>query len=251
MTDRIFTRNTAAVLLLSISAAFFVCVSCGPGTAQIRRLQQLEEGVSNPTTIEELEEAVSKYQARVDDIITAEARVGSWYKILGTRYFDKKMYGKALENFQAAIEYYPVNQNLFCYVGMCAGYMSKAALDYSASGTNSMRENYLNLAESAYLRAIELEPRYVRALYGLSIIYVFEKNEPEKAIPYLELVNEIEKRNFSALIVLARAYYSVGESDKAVEIYDRIISEAKDEETLEAAKANKAIVLQEAYNGAG
>ncbi len=236
-----------SVLVMAVS---FVMISCGPSPSQIRRLQQLEEGVSNPTTIEELEEAIAKYQTRVEDIVSAETRIGSWYKILGTRYFDNKMYGKALETFQTAIEYYPANQNLFCYVGMCAGYMAKAALDYSASGNNPLRENYLNLAESAYLRAIELEPRYVRALYGLSIIYVFEKDEPEKAIPHLELVTEIEKRNFSALMVLARAFYSTGESDRAVEIYDKIINEAKDEEVVGAAKANKSQVLQEAYNGA-
>lgn len=236
--------------LLSTAVFLFFIASCNPHSNQIRRMQQLEEGVSNPTSIEELEDAIKKYSARVEDVINAEIRIASWYKILGTRYLDNKMYGKALENFQAAVEYYPANQNLFYYIGVCAGYMSKAALDYSASGSHTMRDRYVDLAESAYIRAIELEPRYVRALYGLSVVYIFEKNEPEKAVPLLELVNEIEKRNFDALMLLANAYWSTGEFEKASETYDRVIGETKDEERRAIAESYKAAVLQEMYDGA-
>ena len=113
--------------------------------------------------------------------------------MLATRYLDAKMYGEALKTFQTAIQYYPANQNLFYYVGVCAGYMAKASLDFNASGgTSAEKFNYLKLAESAYLRAIELEPRYVRSLYGLGVLYVFELDQCEKAIPYLETAPSVE-----------------------------------------------------------
>ena len=224
-------------------AALFLLASCSGNTKYINHIQQVEEGVSSPTSIEELEEAISKYRARVEDIILAESKTANWYKILGIRYLDKQMYGKALENFQTAIEYYPANQNLYYYVGLCGGYMAKAALnDYA------QREHYLELSEAAYLRAIEIEPRFARSLYGLSILYVFERNEPEKALPYIELFTQIETGDLDGKMVLARVYYSVGEYQKAVDVYNWVIKQTKDANRRAAAQANKEFVLEEMYN---
>ena len=229
---------------LIVAAAAIVLVSCGGvSNKTIIRHQKMEEGVESPTTIEELKDAIKKYQERVADVQLAQSQIGIWYKILGTRYLDNKMYGEALKAFQEALTYYPDNQNLYYYVGVCAGYMSHAALDYNASGNNEVKYNYLKLAEEAYLRAIAIEDRYVRALYGLGVLYVFELDEPEKAIPHLEKALSIDTKNLDTMFVLARAYYSSYEFDKAIEIYDRIIETTKSEDTKKTAEENKKIVL--------
>ncbi len=220
-----------------------LAVSCGPNTKQVRRMQQLETGVINPTTAEELEKAIQTYQNRIEDVLNADIRIGIWYKILGTRYLDNGMYGKALENFRTAIEYFPTNQNLYYFVGVCAGYMAKSSLGYETANSYIDRDHYYTLAESAYKRALELEPRYERALYGLAVLYVFELDRPEEAIPYLERIMEIEKRNLDAMMVLARAYYVTGSPDKAVQLYDRVIAESKSDERKKEASDNKAFVL--------
>lgn len=206
----------------------------------------MEEGVESPTTIEELKDAIQKYQERVADVQLAQSQIGIWYKILGTRYLDNKMYGEALKAFQEALTYYPDNQNLYYYVGVCAGYMSHAALDYNASGNNEVKYNYLKLAEEAYLRAIAIEDRYVRALYGIGVLYVFELDEPEKAIPHLEKALTIDTKNLDAMFVLARAYYSSYEFDKAVAMYDKIIETTKSDDTKKTAEENKQIALDAA-----
>ena len=234
--------------ILLAAAASIMLVSCGGvSNKTIIRHQKMEEGVDSPTTIEELRDAIKKYQERVADVQLAQSQVGIWYKILGTRYLDNKMYGEALKCFQEALTYYPDNQNLYYYVGVCAGYMSHAALDYNASGTNEVKYNYLKLAEEAYLRAIAIEDRYVRALYGLGVLYVFELDEPEKAVPHLEKALSIDTKNLDTMFVLARAYYSSYEFDKAVEIYDRIIETTKSEDTKKTAEENKKLVLDAAY----
>ncbi|HNQ96913.1 MAG TPA: tetratricopeptide repeat protein [Treponemataceae bacterium] len=241
MTVNIWSR----ILMLGGFSLFFL--SCGPNTNYIRRMQALEEGVDNPTSIEELEDAIKKYQHRIEDVLNADIRIGMWYKILATRYLDNGMHAKALENFQTAIQYYPTNQNLYYYVGVCAGYMAKSALDFEATGTSSKSSNYYQLAESAYVRAIELEPRYVRALYGLSVLYVFELDRPADAIPHLQLVAEIETRNTDVRFILARAMYMTGDIEGAVAAYDSILSISRDEKTKETARQNKAEVLQRGY----
>ena len=232
-------------LLLIIS---LILVSCGGvSNKTVIRHQKMEEGVDNPTTIEELKDAIKKYQERVADVQLAQSQIGIWYKILGTRYLDNKMYGEALKAFQEALTYYPDNQNLYYYVGVCAGYMSHAALDYNARGSNEIKYNYLKLAEEAYLRAIAIEDRYVRALYGLGVLYVFELDEPEKAIPYLEKAISIDTKNLDTMFVLARAYYSSYEFDKSIAMYDKIIETTKSDDTKKTAEENKKIVLDASY----
>lgn len=234
--------------VLTTTLLLFSFISCGKSNKSILRHQKMEEGVANPTTIEELEIAIEKYSERVADIQLANSQVGIWYKILGTRYLDTKMYGEALKCFQEALKYYPDNQNLYYYVGVCAGYMSHAALDFGGSGSTEVKYNYLKLAEEAYKRAITIEDRYVRALYGLGVLYVFELDESDKAIPHLEKVLSIDTKNIDAMFVLARAYYSTYEFDKAVQMYDKIINTTKSAETKATAEENKKTVLDVSYS---
>ena len=200
------------------------------------------------TAVEELKDAIEKYQKRVADIQLAQSQIGIWYKILGTRYLDQKMYGEALKCFQEALQYYPNNQNLYYYVGVCAGYMSHAAMDFGGSGSTEVKYNYLKLAEEAYLRAIQIEDRYVRALYGLGVLYVFELDEPAKAIPHLEKVLSIDTKNIDAMFVLARAYYSNYDFEKSAAMYDKIINTTKSAEKKATAEENKKTVLDAAYS---
>ena len=235
-----------------ILCCFFIVslifVSCGKSYNQIKRLQAMEEGVSSPTTVDELKDAIGKYENRINDIMIAEQQTGIWWKILGSRYLDEGMYGDALAAFEKAIMYYPANPNLSYYVGLCAGYMADASLDYGATGDLSKRENYLKLAESAYSRAIELNPTYTRALYGLAVLYVFELDESAKAIPLLEKFLTIETKDTDAMFVLARAYYVNYEFQLAIDMYDRIIATTTSDKTRAEAEANKKIVMDIMYD---
>lgn len=243
-------KNKKKSLFLMSTLMFaltFFLGSCKVSNKTIMRHQKLEEGVQNPTTIEELKAAIEKYQDRVADVQLAQSQIGIWYKILGTRYLDNKMYGEALKCFKEALNYYPDNQNLYYYVGVCAGYMSHAAMDFGGTGANEIRYNYLKLAEDAYSRAIAIEDRYVRALYGLGVLYVFELDEPAKAIAPLEKLISIDTKNVDAMFVLARAYYSSFEFDKSAQMYDKIIEATKSAETKATAEENKKTVLDAAY----
>ena len=236
-------------IAMTLAALFlFILSSCAKSNKTIIRMQHIEEGVSSPTSIEELKDAISKYEERVADIQLANGQIGIWHKIVATRYLDKKMYGEAMKSFQKALEYYPDNQNLYYYVGLCAGYMSHAAMDFDADGYSEKRENYLKLSETAYLRAIEIEPRYARALYGISVLYIFELGDDEKAVPYLEKLLTIETKNIDAMFLLARAYYMTYEFDKSVEVYDKIISLTKSPERKAEAEANREIVKNAAFS---
>ncbi len=234
-------------IALGLVLILFSLSSCSPSYNSIKRMQRLEEGVSNPTTKEELEEAIKKYDKRALDLSITEGQVGMWYKILGTRYLDQQMYGKAFESFQKAITYYPDNANLYFYIAVCAGYLANSSLDYEAAGQKSQslekKMNYLRLSENAYLTALKINPNYYRAMYGIGVLYVFELDESEKAIPYLERFLQTQTKDTNGMFVLARAYYTNYEFDKAIQLYDRIISLNPNAQKTAEAQANKKIVL--------
>ncbi len=208
---------------------------------------KMEEGVSNPLTIDELKEAIGKYQNRVAEQQLAMSQIGMWYRLLGTRYVDSKMYGEALKYFQEALKYYPNNQNLYYYVGLCGGYMSHAALDFGGTGSYEQKYNYLKLSEEAYKRALEIDDRYTNAMYGLAVLYVFELDESVKAIPLLEKLLSIDTRHTDAMFVLARAYYQNFEFEKSVAMYDKIMSVTKNADKIADAENNKRTVLEASY----
>ncbi|UTD05212.1 tetratricopeptide repeat protein [Treponema denticola] len=211
--------------------------SCNKVTS-IRRLQELEEGVSNPNTEAELKDAIRKYEKRVDDIIIAEERIGIWYKILGSRYMDQKMYKKALKAFQSALEYYPENPNLFYQAGLAASLTAKNSLDFELTGTDIEKKRYFALAVSAYTRALEIDPKHAKAVYALSVLYIFELNRPAEAIPILEKITEWEKKPIDHLFLLGAAYYMTGENEKAIAVYERIIEISSSAEKKAQAESN-------------
>jgi tetratricopeptide (TPR) repeat protein len=240
---RIFVKQ---ILFCNCLLFVFLFTSCTPkGTDYY---SELEKNVKNPSTIEEYENGIAAHNAQIKKIVELDSQTGIWYKILGSRYLDKKMYGKALESFQMAIQYYPENANLYYYVAVCAGYMAKSSLDYDADGANSQQLLYWKLAETSYLQAINYNTSYSRALYGLGVLYVFELNSPLKAIPYLEKLLTVESKHLDGMMVLARAYYVTGDSDKAVALYDKIIAETTDKTRKAEAEANKKTVLNQSYN---
>lgn len=234
-------KKNRLVLILLFCA---LIVSCN-NKEFLLRMQENEEGVHNPTTVAELEDAISKYKKRVDDIMLAENRIAIWYKMLGTRYIDQKMYIKALDAFTQALTYYPENHNLYYEIGLCASNIAKNNASFLLGDTEKQRQDYYKMAKTAYMRALELQPAYTKAAYSLAVMYVFELNEGEKAISVLLPVIEREPKNYDALFVLASAYYISGQPNEAIKIYTDIIDTAKDKNIIESAQKNMAIIETE------
>lgn len=213
-----------------------------------KRIARMQESSGNPITIEEIEQGIKKYYDDAQEISDKNAQIGIWYKMVAIKYFDKKLYGKAMENFQKALEYYPDNANLYYYVGSCASYMGNASLDFEGEGNYEKMENYYKLSEQAYLRALAIDDRYAYALYGIGVLYVYQLSEPEKAISYLQKLLTIDTKNIDAMFVLANAYYLTENYDKSADMFDTIIATTKSDKTKKTAQENKKRVLDEAYS---
>lgn len=235
-------------LVFTFAFAGFFMTSCDSNYKTVKRMQKMEEGVENPTTKEELLEAIKKYDKRAIDLVTSQAQTGIWYKILGTRYLDEQMYYEAYAAFDKARLSYPSNANIYYWMGVCAGFMSNSVLEYDINGRldsekRTQKQNYLRLSEQAYIRALELNPKYYRAMYGIGVLYVFQLKEHEKAIPYLEKFLESQTKDTNGMFVLANAYAVTGQLDKAISLYDKIIKINPNKEKTSEAVSNKNKVL--------
>jgi tetratricopeptide (TPR) repeat protein len=207
-----------------------------------KRINELSPRGGPPETIDGLKQAIALYEDQIERNVKEGAQTGVYWKILATRLADRGMHNDALEALERAIYFNAEDPILFYLTGVSAANVAKSKIGFSVNAERE-RAQYYTLSENAYLRALELEVTYSRAMYGLAILYVFELNRPQDAIVHLERYIQLQPSNIPAMFVLARAYYMMENYRQAIEIYDRIISRTKDSKVKEEASINRDIIM--------
>ena len=194
------------------------------------------------TSVSELKASIAKYERRIERHVRDAVQTGVYWKILAVRLQDRGLHGEALEALQQAIYYTPADPALHYFTGISAGIVAKS-LHLFPGIVNEDRQRLFDLAENAYLRAIELDNNYTRPLYGLGVLYVFELERPQDAIPYLEHCLNLSRNDVDTMFVLARAHFMLRNNRVAVELYDRIITLTRDEQKRSEAQSNRQFIL--------
>lgn len=208
------------------------------------RIAALSDGP--PSTIEGLRNAIAAYEKQIEQHVKDAAQLGVYWKILAVRLQDRGLHNEALDALERAIYFTPEDRALHYMTGVSAGYVAKNI--HSFPGVDSSeRDRYFALAEEGYLRAIEIDDRYLRPRYGVAVLYVFELDRPAEAVPHLLKYLEISGNDTDALFVLGRAYYVTGALKEALEVYDRIISITKDAQKRTEAQNNRQLVMGRLY----
>jgi tetratricopeptide (TPR) repeat protein len=210
------------------------------------QIAALSPGNGPPETIEGLRTAIKAYEAKIEMQVKDAAQTGVYWKILAYRLQDRGLHREALDALEHAISYTPTDAALHYMAGVSAGIVAKSALNFEGSPGNMTREKYFDLAENGYLRAISLDERYVKPLYGLGLLYTFELGRPREAIPYLQRSLAISP-DADTMFVLARSYYMIEAYREAVEVYERIIGFTKDPAKQNEAQINRQRVLDIIY----
>lgn len=237
------------ILLLFLAAILLLPCACKKEKDQyldaVTELEQTEyrgQELSDKR-IAEIKSAIKSYQEEVDKKVKASEKLGTYYKMLAVRYMDGRMYEKAYESLQEAIGIYPENPILFYLSGVSSARVAKSRIEAAP------RQEWLDRSEAFYLHALELDPIYVQALYGLAVLLVFELNRPEAAEPYLLRLLMREKQNTDAMFLLANVYYRGGRLLEALEVYDNIAETTKMEERKQQAVENKKKIEEELHGG--
>ncbi len=228
------------LVLISILALFFSCDKTR--TKILERILPTESGdyeneEISRKRIKELEDSIAKYSKDVERVVSANAEIGVYYRMLALEYFDFKMYKHALENLEKSMEYYPTNPVLFYYSGLSKANIARSEID-EAKSLLMLRE-----AETYYTRAIKLRKNYSDAMYALAILYMFDLYSLDDARPLLEKLISIDPQNWEALSLYARYNVEIGDFDTAIEIYNEISEKAWDDGMKEQAALNRDSLL--------
>ena len=226
-----------------LAAGVLTLSACSRGDdGWLKSLLNLETKKPDLTTIDGLKKAIEQYKAEVEKKVAANQNIGVYYKMLALKYMDNEMYGLALDALTQAIKIYPENPQLFYYAAVSSARMAKA--DVTDQKT---MEAGLTAAEEYYTRAIFLDPTYVNALYGLSVLYAVELGQEEEAEPLLKKILALEPKNLDALFLLARTEYSLGRPEQAIDYYNRIIDTNPPAAIKTKAEDNKRQIQEELY----
>jgi tetratricopeptide (TPR) repeat protein len=247
-------KISSAVLPVYILGAIFIAIltvmlaACGGGDRDMLKdlkvfeTQRYEGEELSEERIRELNQGIKQYEEIVNRRVEASAQLGEYYKMLGIEFVRRDMYGEALKYLEKALEYYPENEVIFYLCAASSARLAKAKVNKPAE-----QERLFEEAENYYLRAIELDNNFSQALYGISVLYIFELDRISDAEPYVNRLLEKETKNTPAMFLLARVYVHQGRIEEAAAVYDAILDEAQSREEKERARENKEKLLEGAY----
>ncbi len=239
-------RSLLSALLIIQTCILVSCARIDRGEDNLDQLIEMEGDIYrdqevSTQRIEEIEEAIRRYRKEVERTVDAAGQVGIYYKMLAIEYMRGGMYGAAYDTLKQAIDIYPENPILFYYSAVCAARMSRAQV------LEEDRERWLERSVTLYRRAIDLDPGYSDALYGLSVLYVFELERPEEAEALLETMLTVESKEIEGRFLLAGVYYRLGKLEQALELYKEIESLSEVEKKRQEARDNEKRIEDELY----
>jgi len=213
--------------------------ACEQQDNRVARIAQMDgrEGPPAQARISELEELVEEYAELAAEQVQTLSRTADTLKLLSQAYLQQRMFGPALETLEQAIFIEPENQTLHQLAGASAGFVAKA------QSNAAERRRYFDIAEFHYQRAVEFAPNFIDARYGLAVLYAFELDQPEKALPHLDAILARNELHVPSLFVLARANVQLGNVDAAIDAYDTIIEHAAEEQDRERARRNRQLLV--------
>lgn len=230
------------ILTAALSLSLSACHKVDEGLLQ--RMSAMEDGSTEKIDIEndewniKMKKDIAYFSKILDEKVEAGEKLGTYYKLIGLKYLDYNMFHLALEAFEEALSIYPENPNVLYYAGLASARLSKTA------SSEKEGDDFLEKAVRYYSASLSVNNRFSSPMYGLAIIYVYELNQPEEAIPLLELYNSIQKSSMNGYFLLASAYYGAGNENKAVDTYNYIIDKSDDEIEVESARSNRNSILR-------
>lgn len=195
--------------------------SCKPGrntelAERVYELESLGDG-EEPAEIKEIRKDINRWEKELNDAITAGKNTGRYYRVLGLKFMDYKMFGPARDSFSRAIEITPENGRLFYYRGVA---ISRLAV--SRDNEDAKIKELLE-AERDYKKAIQLEPRFMSPYYSLAILLIYELSRPFEALDPLEKYLEVERSDGRALLLYGQLLEQMDQAEAAMDQYIKLM----------------------------
>ena len=217
------------------------------------RIRELSPTGGIPRNDDDLLKAIKLYEAQIEINIRDGVQTGTYWKILARRFADKGMHLLALEALDNAKRFNAEDPALYCWEGESALAVARSITGYTRENIDE-KVKFYNRAEIAFNRSIELDRDYANPRIGLGTMLTIDLDRPSEAISHLERFLQINTTDINGMFVLAQAYYVTANSEgtsasrafelnqRAIELYDRIISRSNNPQVIQEAEKNKNIV---------
>lgn len=225
------TITLTIILLMSL-----IINSCAIDTFKRRnrrdRIFTLYEKGKNEDDDKALIQAGQEYQEVINEKIHAQDRLAAVYRTLAERSLAKSQYVYSAKYFTEALKILPSSPYLRYGLGISYMYLTESA-DTDAQ-KNELFERALNNLRFS-LDKDKDNPNYNAALASLLGIH---RDEYDEASTYIENALRINPSNTDYLFVGARIYYSLGNTERSIELYRNIVNSdlatSKEKQTAEA-----------------
>ena len=232
----VLTYITAKLFFMFLAVLLFsTACRADRNTELAERVYELETGNSaelapEPEEIRAIKKELNRWEDELNDAITAGRNTGRYYKTLGLKFLDYKMYGPARESFSRALEFSPESGRLYYYRGVA---LSRLALTRQDP---AIRQEELTLVEKDYLRSISVEPKFATPYYSIAVLYIYELNRAFEAAPYLEKYLSIERSDSKGHLLYAQLLEDMGQLEKALDHYNKVLTLSGSQEEKDRAR---------------
>lgn len=199
---------------------------------------EVDKELNSDKRILELTRDIKKVEKDLEELLDLYQKNGNFHRAMGIKMIHYKMFYKAYEHFNIALEFFPNSEMLHYYRGLSAAQYAKS------QDKDHIYREYIDRARISYEYALELNPRFPKGLYALSILYVYELDRQDDAKPLLDRLLEISTREFDAMLLRALLYERDGELNRAIDLYDKVLRLSEKQKHIVIANENREKVLK-------
>ncbi len=165
--------------------------------------------------IERLKRKAEEYDKGVEEKIESAEKAGAVYQRLGEKYLERQMWDLSIESLEKAVGY--GRNTPVVHYSIAVAYANKAQELHSRS--------FASKAEHHYKRALEIQPDYQQASYGLGILYFYIMGDKKKGLEEMKRVVQKDRNYYRARFALARFYYELNNPKRSLSLYEDLYAD--------------------------
>lgn len=166
-------------------------------------------------SIEKLKKKAEEYEKDAREKGTTPGNLAGLYRRMGDRYLEMRSWNLAIDAFQKSIGYGGDSPLVQYALGVA----------YANRATEAVRDEDAKKAEAHYRRALEMQPDFEDAGYGLAMVLFYLKDEKKDGLDTMKKITAMNRKNYRARFAVGRFYYEMNEPSRALASYEELYSD--------------------------
>lgn len=221
-------RKISLTLLVISSIIALIIIFDGEIIKKIFVLKPVR--VVTQSEIKRMEEELSDLTSKSTSNPEVVNKIGVLYQNLGGKYNERGAWDPAIDALQKALGY-GRNNPLVHY---------QLAIAYANRGSQIGNKDDIDKAQIHYEKALQMDPNFTEAKYGLAIILFYEKENRTKAIQLIEEIAKQKPTFYRARFALGRFYYENKDLNKSLSVYQDLYTDLEKVDSPQAKEYKQA-----------